>query len=94
MQGDRYDDDARRAAVVEALRARLGALPGVEQAALLSSLPLGGGGFYLGRTFLPEGDPDARKDRLFNVLRGQYSLGPSNYAGEFPHVRYSAACRS
>jgi hypothetical protein len=34
-----------------------------------------------GRTFLPEGDPDARKDRLFNVLRGQYSLGPSNYVG-------------
>ena len=33
------------------------------------------------RTFLPAGDPDARKDRLFNVLRGQYSLGPSNYAG-------------
>jgi hypothetical protein len=33
------------------------------------------------RTFLPEGDPDARKDRLFNVLRGQYSLGPSNYVG-------------
>jgi Domain of unknown function (DUF5916)/Carbohydrate family 9 binding domain-like len=34
-----------------------------------------------GRTVLPEGDPDARKDRLFNVLRGQYSLGPSNYVG-------------
>jgi hypothetical protein len=34
-----------------------------------------------GRTFLPEGDPDARKDRLYNVVRGQYSLGPSNYVG-------------
>jgi hypothetical protein len=33
------------------------------------------------RTFLPDGDPDARKDRLFNVVRGQYSLGPSNYVG-------------
>jgi hypothetical protein len=30
---------------------------------------------------LPEGDPDRGKDRLFNVLRGQYSLGPSNYVG-------------
>jgi hypothetical protein len=30
---------------------------------------------------LPSGDPDAGKDRLFNVLRGQYSLGPSNYVG-------------
>jgi hypothetical protein len=30
---------------------------------------------------LPPGDPDTGKDRLFNVLRGQVSLGPSNYAG-------------
>jgi uncharacterized protein DUF5916/cellulose/xylan binding protein with CBM9 domain len=33
-----------------------------------------------GRNLLPA-DPDAGKDRLFNVLRGQYSLGPSNYVG-------------
>jgi Domain of unknown function (DUF5916)/Carbohydrate family 9 binding domain-like len=30
---------------------------------------------------LPEGDPDTGKDRLFNVGRVQYSLGPSNYVG-------------
>jgi hypothetical protein len=30
---------------------------------------------------VPEGDPDAGKDRLFNIARAQYSLGPSNYAG-------------
>ncbi len=30
---------------------------------------------------LPAGDPDTGKDRLFNILRGQYSLGPSNYVG-------------
>jgi hypothetical protein len=30
---------------------------------------------------LPPGDPDAGKDRLFNIVRGQYSLGPSNYVG-------------
>jgi hypothetical protein len=30
---------------------------------------------------LPVGDPDTGTDRLFNVLRGQYSLGPSNYVG-------------
>jgi Domain of unknown function (DUF5916)/Carbohydrate family 9 binding domain-like len=30
---------------------------------------------------LPPDDPDFGKDRLFNVLRGQYSLGPSNYLG-------------
>jgi hypothetical protein len=30
---------------------------------------------------LPPGDPDTGKDRLYNILRGQYSLGPSNYVG-------------
>jgi Domain of unknown function (DUF5916)/Carbohydrate family 9 binding domain-like len=30
---------------------------------------------------LPPDDPGAGKDRLFNVLRGQYSLSPSNYVG-------------
>jgi hypothetical protein len=30
---------------------------------------------------LPSGHADTGKDRLFNVLRGQYSLGPSNYVG-------------
>ena len=30
---------------------------------------------------LPESDPDARKDKMFNIVRGQYSLGPSNYVG-------------
>jgi Domain of unknown function (DUF5916)/Carbohydrate family 9 binding domain-like len=30
---------------------------------------------------LPPDDPDAGKDRLYNILRGQYSLGPSNYVG-------------
>jgi hypothetical protein len=33
-----------------------------------------------GRDLEPD-DPGAGKDRLFNVLRGQYSLGPSNYVG-------------
>jgi hypothetical protein len=30
---------------------------------------------------VPPGDPDEGKDRLFNVARAQYSLGPSNYVG-------------
>ena len=30
---------------------------------------------------VPPGDPDAGKDRLVNIVRGQYSLGPSNYVG-------------
>jgi Domain of unknown function (DUF5916)/Carbohydrate family 9 binding domain-like len=30
---------------------------------------------------LPPGDPDTGKDRLFNIARGQYSLGPGDYIG-------------
>jgi hypothetical protein len=30
---------------------------------------------------LPAGEPGAGKDRWFNIARGQYSLGPSNYVG-------------
>jgi hypothetical protein len=30
---------------------------------------------------LPEDDPDYGKDRLFNIGRAQYSLGPGNYVG-------------
>ena len=30
---------------------------------------------------LPEGDIDTGKDRLFNIVRAQYSLGPSDYVG-------------
>ncbi|HET7217645.1 MAG TPA: DUF5916 domain-containing protein [Vicinamibacterales bacterium] len=30
---------------------------------------------------LPEDDPNIGKDRLFNIARAQYSLGPSNYVG-------------
>jgi len=30
---------------------------------------------------LPDGDPDLRKDKTYNIARAQYSLGPSNYAG-------------
>jgi hypothetical protein len=30
---------------------------------------------------VPPDDPDRGRDRLFNVVRGQYSLGPGNYVG-------------
>jgi hypothetical protein len=30
---------------------------------------------------LPSGDPDTGKDGVVNIVRGQYSLGPSNYVG-------------
>jgi predicted permease len=65
MQGPRYTDqpEARAAAFIE-LRERLEALPGVRAASYASSLPLGGGGLYLGRAFLAEGaaEPPAGAD--------------------------------
>ena len=36
-------------------------VPGVIAASATSALPLGGGGFYLGRVFLRDGQPDLRR---------------------------------
>jgi putative ABC transport system permease protein len=54
----RYPDEARVLAFYEQLVERVKATPGVESAAVSSALPLGGGGFYLGRVFLAEGRPE------------------------------------
>ncbi|HEV8238319.1 MAG TPA: ABC transporter permease [Thermoanaerobaculia bacterium] len=57
-QGERYDAEGEVGRTFATLLERLDAVPGVRSAALLSSLPLGGGGFYLGRSFLTEGAPE------------------------------------
>jgi putative ABC transport system permease protein len=64
LQGEKYESDAVSEAAFRTLLDRLRALPGVERAAITSSLPVGGGGFYLGRAFLAEGrpEPPAGKD--------------------------------
>ncbi|MFL6276647.1 MAG: ABC transporter permease [Blastocatellia bacterium] len=54
----RYPDRPRVAAFYRDLLASVQATPGVESAAASSALPLGGGGFYLGRSFLVEGQPE------------------------------------
>ncbi len=54
----RYPDQARVLAFYRSLTERLEATPGIESAAVSSALPLGGGGFYLGRVFLAEGRPE------------------------------------
>ena len=54
----RYPDEARVLAFYRELVERVTATPGVESAAVSSALPLGGGGFYLGRVFLAEGRPE------------------------------------
>ncbi|MBX6332833.1 MAG: ABC transporter permease [Gemmatimonadaceae bacterium] len=58
LQGERYESDAVTEATFRTLLDRLRALPGVERAAITSALPVGGGGFYLGRAFLAEGRPE------------------------------------
>jgi predicted permease len=45
LRGDRYEPDGRVAATYEELLRRIRAVPGVRSAAIIGSLPLGGGGF-------------------------------------------------
>ncbi len=58
LQGDRYEPDGATEGFYRSLLERVRALPGVESASAVSSLPIGGGGLYLGRAFLPEGRPE------------------------------------
>jgi putative ABC transport system permease protein len=52
-----YASDSLEAAFYSELTDRLRALPGVTGATIGSALPLGGGGFYLGRAYIAEGRP-------------------------------------
>ena len=54
----RYPDEARTTAFYKNVIDSVSAGPGVESAAVSSALALGGGGFYLGRVFLIEGQPE------------------------------------
>jgi putative ABC transport system permease protein len=54
----RYPDNATRGAFYRQLVERLRTMPGVTGATVSSALPLGAGGFYLGRAFLAEGRPE------------------------------------
>jgi putative ABC transport system permease protein len=72
----RYPDEARVLAFYRELVERVKATPGVESAAVSSALPLGGGGFYLGRVFLAEGQPEppagADAEGQWNVISPGY----------------------
>jgi len=72
----RYPDEARVLAFYEQLVERVKATPGIESAAVSSALPLGGGGFYLGRVFLAEGRPEppvgADAEGQWNVISPGY----------------------
>jgi putative ABC transport system permease protein len=54
----RYPDQAKTIAFYKSIIERVSTAPGVQSAAVSSALPLGGGGFYLGRVFLVEGQPE------------------------------------
>jgi putative ABC transport system permease protein len=54
----RYNSATASAGFFRDLTTRVSGLPGVEAASIASALPLGGGGFYLGRVFLTEGQPE------------------------------------
>ncbi len=54
----RYPDNAQALAFYKNVVDRVADSPGVESAAVSSALPLGGGGFYLGRVLLIEGHPE------------------------------------
>lgn len=54
----RYPDEAKTVAFYQSVVERVASSPGVESAAVSSAIPLGGGGFYLGRVFLIEGHPE------------------------------------
>jgi putative ABC transport system permease protein len=58
LPGARYRQAAQRAEFGRQLTSRLAAEPGVESAAITTYLPIGGGGFGLGRVFLAEGWPE------------------------------------
>jgi predicted permease len=76
LPGARYATPADSTAFFLRLIDRLGAAPGVESAAATSFVPIGGGGFGLGRVFLAEGrpEPPAGEDvpAQWNVITPDY----------------------
>ena len=57
LPGDRYQDPQKQATFFRELTKRASALPGVESAGSVLSLPLGGVNSTYGRSFVPEGRP-------------------------------------
>jgi putative ABC transport system permease protein len=55
LPGIRYDSKAKVISFMYQLRDRLARAPGIEAAGIASASPLGGGGFYLGRSMVAEG---------------------------------------
>jgi putative ABC transport system permease protein len=76
LPNSRYPTQPLRAEFVRRLTSRLAAEPGVEAAAVTTYLPVGGGGFGLGRVFLAEGWPEPPAgpdvDAMWTVVSPDY----------------------
>jgi putative ABC transport system permease protein len=77
----RYPDEARVTAFYQRLIDSVQTAPGVESAAASSALPLGGGGLYLGRSFLVEGQPEPPASTDFQAQWNVISPGYYRTAG-------------
>ncbi len=82
-----YTTRQARLSFWDRLGSRLEAIPGVKAASVTSSIPLGGGGFYLGRTLIEAGAPEPPAGRevgiLWNAVTPHYfaTLGQTLLAG-------------
>jgi len=76
LPNSRYAGPPQVASAFERIAEGIGRVPGVVHAVATSSLPLGGGGNYLGRVFLTEGQPEppVSKD-----TQGQWSVIQPGY---------------
>ena len=72
----RYPKQADSADLYQKIVARMQSLPGAQSAAASSALPLGGGGFYLGRAFLSEGAPAPPNGPEYD---GQWNVTTPNF---------------
>jgi putative ABC transport system permease protein len=83
----RFSTNAQVLTFADELRRRLGEIPGVSSVAIASAIPVGGGGFYLGRTMIEAGAPEppagSEVSLMWNVVSPDYfrSLGQPLLAG-------------
>ncbi len=57
VSGPQYREGEPKARFIADFHRRVDAIPGVVSSGAVGALPLGGGGFYLGRSFVREGEP-------------------------------------
>ncbi|HJU66165.1 MAG TPA: ABC transporter permease, partial [Gemmatimonadaceae bacterium] len=71
----KYDSTHKQLAFWDRLVQRLETIPGVQSASVSSTLPIGGGGFYLGRTLIQEGAPEPPAGKEVGIMWTAVSPG-------------------